>query len=305
MITLLRDIKSKISGMVKLPQCRRVDLEVELQPGRLILLDSGMHQPIREYASYMANLGTLAHRRTVEIRSWGYSSSRSAYRERYAKDYKTPLLHYAAPSGSYSVVDRKIFELDGKRVSEFDPYDSRNPAVERVNPAFAQELEASITTDLKTLVSLYYCMNRDPGDMEAALVESIDIGIAAVEKSKAEGREIPVFIIDVMKGDDSPAIRDALKRLKDAGAPVLVVYTVSRPCPMTDLPSDLHMIERYELKTRFDDEVMLSTGEIVVIAEYWTTDIPQKGRRPRWWPDDKIGPLQTVSQYNEIQRKAA
>jgi hypothetical protein len=106
-----------------------------------------------------------------------------------------------------------------------------------------------------------------------------------------------------MKGDDSPAIRDALKRLKDAGAPVLVVYTVSSPCPMADLPSDLHMIERYQLKSHFEDEVMLSTEERVVIAgmnEHW------KIERPRWvHPDANSTPLQSVGQYNEIQRNAA
>jgi hypothetical protein len=63
------------------------------------------------------------------------------------------------------------------------------------------------------------------------------------------------------------------------------------------------MIERYQLKSHFEDEVMLSTEERVVIAgmnEHW------KIERPRWvHPDANITPLQSVAQYNEIQRNAA
>lgn len=305
MITFLRDMAAKMSGMVRAPECRRLDLEAELRPGRLILLDSGMHQPIRHYASFMPNLGTLAHRRTVEIRSWGFLTSWKAHRARQdrrhrERGYKP---YYPEVSGDYGLVERKVFERDGERVSQFEMYSTENRPVEKLNSTFAAELQSSIETNLKTLVSLEHCMNRDEGDMESALVESINIGIAAVEQAKDEGLELPVFFIDVMKGDDSPAIREALKRLKDAGAPILVVYTVSSPCPMTDLPSDLHMIERYQLKSQFEDEVMLSTEERVVIAgmnEHW------KIERPRWvHPDANSTPLQSVGQYNEIQRNAA
>jgi hypothetical protein len=283
MITFLRDMAAKMSGMVRAPECRRLDLEAELRPGRLILLDSGMHQPIRHYASFMPNLGTLAHRRTVEIRSWGFLTSWKAHRARQdrrhrERGYKP---YYPEVSGDYGLVERKVFERDGERVSQFEMYSTENRPVEKLNSTFAAELQSSIETNLKTLVSLEHCMNRDEGDMESALVESINIGIAAVEQAKDEGLEL----------------------LKDAGAPILVVYTVSSPCPMTDLPSDLHMIERYQLKSQFEDEVMLSTEERVVIVgmnEHW------KIERPRWvHPDANITPLQSVAQYNEIQRNAA
>ncbi|MNU36358.1 hypothetical protein D3C71_249730 [compost metagenome] len=305
MTTWLRDIAAKMSGMVRVPEFRRLDLEAELQPGRLILLDSGIHQPVRYYASYMPNLGALAHRPTVEIRSWNFHASHRSHRARQdvrhrERGYKPC---YPEVSGNYAVVYRKVFERDGERLDPFELLRlTGNIPAETLNPTFAAELEASIDANLKTLVSLEHCMNRDEDDMEFALVESIDIGIAAVKKARAEGREVPVFIVDLMKEDDSVAIRDALQRLKHAGAAVLVVYTVSSPCPMTDLPSDLHLIERYELKTRLAEEVMLSTEERVVIVgmnEHWEIE------RPRWMmPCADTTPRQTVAQYNESQRKA-
>jgi hypothetical protein len=282
--------------MVRVPECRRIDLEAELQPGRLVLLDSGMHQPVQHYAHLVANLGSFAHRRTVEILSWGSKAAEISHHQRHDSHHRdmNKLPRYAEPSGSYGIVHRKVFERDGERVSELEKYSTKG-VVEKVNPDFAAEIEASIEGNLKTLVELE---NRKgiEAEMERALVESIDIGIAAVECAKAAGREVPVFVIDVMMDDDSPAIRDALTRLKTAGAPILLVYVVCRPCPMSDMPSDLHMIERIQLKSRFADEVMLSTDERVVIAgmnESWNID------KPRWVDRDvssaRCSPLPSIT----------
>jgi hypothetical protein len=300
---MIGDMVARLSGRVKVQGRRALDLEGELRPGRLLLLDSGMHQPVQYHARIMTNLGSLADKRTVEIRSWGFDSSRISHYERHDRRHRenNRKPHYPNPSGEFGIVYRKVFERDGALVDAIERYSLENRPAEKVNPVFAAELAESIEAKLKTLVSLEHCLNRDGGDMESALVESIDIGIAAVRRAAAEAREAPIFIVDVMKEDDSPAIRDALARLKEAGAAILVVYTVSSPCPMTDMPSDLHMIERYPLKTRFEDELVLATEEIVVIArmdEVWKID------RNRWIKRDDR-PLQTVAEYNRIQGAAA
>lgn len=168
---------------------------------------------------------------------------------------------------------------------------------------FEDRFRTAITTCRKTIVELYYAWGWDDGDKERLQpfneIDTVDYSVRALTTTAREIRagnaQASIYITEMLACEcDTEEFTKALLELRDAGAAVLYVRRVESPLPTYDLPADLHLIERYSLNNEFDDEVVLITGERVVIdVPIWRT------RRPRWFrvaPRTKAMP--TIAKYN-------
>lgn len=287
----IKDIIRRASGL-KPDTLRRIDMIEELRPGRLVFADVGRHQPVQEYLYRMAWIDpVISLLPTVELKFSSGTDTLAHYGRRRSEG---KLDHLPVDQVSILRRDANLGHVNG------GSYD-RVIASEVV--PFEDRFRTAITTCTKTIADIHYTWGWDDGDAERIRpfneVATVDYAIRALTTSAREIRagnaKASIYIIEMLSGEcDTEEFTKALLELRDAGAAVLYVRRVSSPSPTYDLPADLHLIERYPLKNQFDDEVVLITGERVVV------DVPVWGsRRPRWFRvAPKAKPMPTIAEYN-------
>lgn len=287
----IKDFLRRASGL-KPDTLRRIDMIEELRPGRLVFADVGRHQPVQEYLYRMAWLDPMISQQpTVELKFSSCTDTLAHYGRQRSEGKLDHL-----PVDQVSIVRR-----DGNLKHVHGGGYDRDMASEVI--PFEDRFRTAITTCTKTIVDLYYAWGWDDGEAERLRpfneIATVDYAVRALRTSAREIRagnaKASIYVIEMLSDEcDTEEFTRALLELRDAGAAVLYVRRVSSPSPTYDLPADLHLIERYPLKNEFDDEVVLITGERVVV------DVPVWGsRRPRWYrvvPRTK--PMPTIAEYN-------
>lgn len=287
----IKDLFRRASGL-KPDTLRRIDMVEELRSGRLVFADVGRQQPVQDYLYRMAWLDPVISKQpTVELKFSSCTDTLAHYGRQRSEGKLDHL-----PVDQVSIVRR-----DGNlRHVHGGSYD-RDIASETI--PFEDRFRTAITTCTKTIADIYYAWGWDDGDKERLQpfneIDTVDYAVRALTTAAREIRagnaKASIYIIEMLACEcDTEEFTKALLELRDAGAAVLYVRRVESPLPTYDLPADLHLIERYPLKNQFDDEVVLITGERVVI------DVPVWGsRRPKWFlASPRVKPMLTIAEYN-------
>jgi hypothetical protein len=287
----IKDFLRRAAGL-KRDTLRRIDVAEELKPGKLIFADVGRHQPVQEFLYRMAWWDPVVSRLpTVELKFTTFTDTLANYgRRRTEGEFEhLPIEQVALLRRDCEVVH------EGGQCYSYDEASRATPFEERFSRA--------ITTCSKTIVHLDYVWGWSD-DETARLrpfneISAADVLISALTVAEREIRagtaKAQTYIIEVLSGEfDREDVKSALLSLRDAGAAILFIRRVGSPSPTYDLPADLHIIERYPLKSEYDDEVVLITEERAVVKGHIVGRL-----RPEWFGNDSDQKLMpTVAEYN-------
>lgn len=258
-----------------------LDIIKELNAGKLVLVDSGMHNPMQRWVRNIAIWDQFLETRSFEIRTWS-----TAFSEYFNHDRREEFV------GKDRLLRPEKVRFVGPFVRNYNPdgidivYDLKDVG------AHAEEVHASLLSTLKTVVHF-----QNNWEDEVVLLEGILRQVILTSRElAARGEDLPLCMIEINSKYDTDVVRGLIHELHQVGNRVVVVRQVFRPEPTCDFKADIHIVERSPFLDylRGDDEVLLRSGTPVLLAPfYWLpTESVWKKRnsRPRVLP--------SIDEYN-------
>lgn len=273
-------IANFIGGLLGLERYKTspsLNLIQELDSGKLILVDAGIHSPVQRRVREITLWDEFVEEKTVEIRCWSSFFSAHPNRMKFIDhDYDG---------------ERK-FHTDNVRFFGNTHYPDYNEKIADGDlPGFVEQIKASIKSTCKTVISIrYHC------ESEIVKIEEILKGaISVVQSMTAQKETLPLFMIELSIMYDIPRIQSLIKDLHALGPKVVVVRLVDTPTPTSNMNADIHIVERSPFLEYLNQEaeVLLKSGTYATVTPFY-----QPPLRRRWVSKEFTRPIPSIEEYN-------
>ena len=253
-----------------------LDVLEALTQGKFILVDSGIHSPVQRWLREITLWNEFIDHKTVEIRSWssflgGHPNRMKFFTKQDVGTHRQSNLVRFFGNSHYPEFNEKLTGQD--------------------KDALAQQVANSIKSVLKTVVSFRYHEEAEIERIEGVLQTSI----MTLQSMILNKEKLPLFMIEIGIMYDRPAIRSLIEEIHQLGAMVVVVRLVNSPTPISDMASDIHIIERTPF-LRFlkqDSEVLLKDGRYATVTPFYRPPI-----RTLWQRNNSTRPFPCLDAYN-------
>jgi hypothetical protein len=254
-----------------------LDLVKELEAGKLILVDSGIHSPVQYWVREIAMWDQFVDQKTVEIRSWtsGFSSHPN-------------FRHFIETHDGECQVRADCIRFLGDIEM---PVPTTRGSVS-LGENLVKQVRTSIQSMKKTVVKFRYHDEKEIVRIEDVLQTSIE----TVRSLADLGEALPLFLVEIGVLYDTPHIRSLIRELHGLGARVVVVRLVDTPTSISDMDADVHILERTPFLPylRDDSEVILGSGEYASVSPFYK----QPGRQSWMKRERQKRAFPSISAYN-------
>jgi hypothetical protein len=248
-----------------------MDVVKELSAGKLIFVDADIHSPVQRWMREISFWDEFINEKAVEIRAWssllGYYHNRETFIRNLA-----------------SARDDRL-KLFGKRSYQ----DFSEEITDETD--FVRQVALSMDTVLKTVIEV-----DDRHEDGVKKVRNILIAAIAVVKEKVvKNEQLPLFMIELMFAINDESVRALIRQLHDLGARIVVIRLVGWPTTISDMPADIHIVERTPFLSylRNEAEVLLRDGTYATVHPFF-----RESPKGRWGKKDRLRPVPSFDEYN-------
>lgn len=254
-----------------------LDIVEEVNSGKLILVDSGVHSPLQYWLKEIPMWDEFFDQKTVEIRSWSSTYSQHP-------NFKKLI---SSRDGELTIRADKMIYLDSYEIPQpiFGSDYIRDGNL-------AKRLADSIQSVDKTVIRFEYNKEQEIAKIESILHTCID----TVQGLIHLGDDLPLFLIEIGDRYDTPTIQRLIHDLHDLGPSIVVIRLVTSPRPISAMDADIHIIERTPFLDYLhaDSEALLKSGEYVTVTPYPVV----LNKNFAWGNKKRQRPSPSIDEYN-------